>query len=789
MKRMLINATQREELRVALVDGQHLYDLDIETPGREQKKSNIYKGNITRVEPSLEAAFVDYGAERHGFLPLKEIAPAYFKTVPEGGNDRINIREVVSEGQEVIVQVDKEERGNKGAALTTFISLAGRYLVLMPNNPRAGGVSRRIEGDERSELREILANLQVPDGMGLIARTAGVGRNQEELQWDLEYMLRLWEAIDKASKEKSAPFLIFQESSIIIRAIRDYFRHDVGEVLIDNAAVYQKAVEFMQQVMPQNVSKVKLYTDHVPLFSRFQIENQIESAFQHEVRLPSGGAIVIDHTEALVSIDVNSSRATQGGDIEETALNTNLEAAEEIARQLRLRDIGGLIVIDFIDMTPVKNQREVEQRLRDALRMDRARVQIGRISRFGLLEMSRQRLRPAIGESIQKACPRCSGQGRVRTVESLGLSVLRMMEEEAMKEKTGQLVVQLPVDVATFMLNEKRAGLASIEQRHHTQVLLIPNPNLLTPHYEIKRFKASEMDKQMEQPSYTRLEGLDTDMLEARVQAVQAEEPMVKSIVPSTPAPPPSPRFSPAVAAVPESGEKGFITRLWTSIASSLGVKPTAEPVAPAAKPQVQPAPADEQREGGRPRHRDRAQQRGRRGGKGRRPERGERTGGERASGGEHTGGERAAGAERPSGERAGGGTDQRASNEQAGAERPAGEQQSRGQQGERSGSHRRRGRRHDGRNRNRGEGRGPREERGSQQGGSESQAAEPAQSALAFDDAPRREPRQGNGSFSEAPSHTGGSDYGSSQPAPERRSEPAVGSSSAPSDVAEKSS
>ncbi len=486
-----------------MVDGQRLYDLDIEVPSREKKKANVYKGKITRVEPSLEAAFVDYGAERHGFLPLKEIARSLFakKKAAEGG--RSSISDAVEEGQELLVQVDKEERGNKGAALTTFISLAGRYLVLMPNNPRAGGVSRRVEGDERSELRETLSSLNVPHGMGLIVRTAGVGKTQEELQWDLDYLLQLWKAIETAAAERSAPFLVHQESSLIIRAIRDYFRQDINEILIDGPELHRQACDFMGHVMPHNLRKVKLYQDEVPLFSRYQIENQIESAFQREVRLPSGGSVVIDHSEALISIDINSARATRGGDIEETALNTNLEAADEIARQLRLRDIGGLIVIDFIDMTPTRNQRQVENRLREALKMDRARVQIGRISRFGLLEMSRQRLRPSLGESSQIMCPRCDGQGTIRSLESLALSVLRVVEEDAMKEKTGKIVAQLPVDVATYLLNEKRHTIRDIETRQAISVILVPNPALVTPHYEIQRIRSDETAHDAyTQPSY-----------------------------------------------------------------------------------------------------------------------------------------------------------------------------------------------------------------------------------------------------------------------------------------------
>ncbi|MGD8711308.1 MAG: ribonuclease E, partial [Thiohalophilus sp.] len=488
MKRMLFNATQPEELRVALVDGQRLYDLDIETTARESKKSNIYKGKITRIEPSLEAAFVDYGAERHGFLPLKEISREYFREGVDPGG-KLNIKDAVKEGQELVIQVAKEERGNKGAALTTFISLAGRYLVLMPNNPRAGGVSRRIEGDDRNEARDALAQLEIPQDMGIIIRTAGVGKNVEELQWDLDYLLNLWNAIREAAEQKPAPFLVYQESNLITRSIRDYLRNDINEIIIDEPQIYEQAREFMTQVMPHNLNKIKLYQDAVPLFTRYQIESQIESAFQREVRLPSGGSVVIDHTEALISIDINSSRATKGADIEETALNTNLEAADEIARQLRLRDLGGLVVIDFIDMTPARNQREVENRLREALKADRARVQLGRISRFGLLEMSRQRLRPSLGESSQIICPRCSGHGTIRGIESMALSVLRLVEEESMKEKTARVVAQLPVDAATFLLNEKRDVLQEIESRQKVSILLIPNMDLETPHFEVTRIR------------------------------------------------------------------------------------------------------------------------------------------------------------------------------------------------------------------------------------------------------------------------------------------------------------
>ncbi|ROO36329.1 Rne/Rng family ribonuclease [Salinisphaera orenii] len=488
MKRILINATQPEELRVAIVDGQKLHDLDIEVGSREQRKANVYKGRVTRVEPSLEAAFIDYGGNRHGFLPLKEVAKDYFS-----GDGKDSIKSALSEGQEIIVQVEKEERGNKGAALTTFVSLAGRYLVLMPNNPRAGGVSRRIEGEERNELREALNQVQVPKGMGVIVRTAGVGRCAEELQWDLDYLVHVWKAITDASAERKAPFLIYQESNVIIRALRDYLRDDIGEVVIDQAEIYETGREFMQQVMPQALSKLKHYTDETPLFSRFQIESQIESAFEREVTLPSGGAIIIDHTEAMTTVDINSARATKGGGIEETAFNTNLEAAEEIARQLRIRDLGGLVAIDFIDMENNKNQREVENRLKQAAKADRARVQIGRISRFGLLEMSRQRLKPSLSEYSNQVCPRCLGQGSIRSVESLSLSILRLLEEEAMKPATGRVIVQLPIAVASFLLNEKREDIAGVERRAKTLVTLVPNETLDTPHFEIRRIRGDEL--------------------------------------------------------------------------------------------------------------------------------------------------------------------------------------------------------------------------------------------------------------------------------------------------------
>ncbi|MFL9598496.1 ribonuclease E [Aeromonas veronii] len=601
MKRMLINATQEEELRVALVDGQQLYDLDIESPGHEQKKANIYKGKITRVEPSLEAAFVDYGAERHGFLPLKEIARNYF---PSGYSyqGRPNIKEVVREGQEVIVQIDKEERGTKGAALTTFISLAGSYLVLMPNNPRAGGISRRIEGDERTELKEALSGLTVPEGMGLIVRTAGVGKSPEELEWDLNVLLNHWDSIHKASQERAAPVLIHQESNVIVRAIRDYLRRDVGEILIDNPVIFERAKAHIELVRPDFLNRVKLYKGEVALFNHFQIESQIESAFQREVRLPSGGSIVIDPTEALTSIDINSSRATKGGDIEETALQTNLEAADEIARQLRLRDLGGLIVIDFIDMTPVRHQREVENRLREAVHQDRARIQLGRISRFGLLEMSRQRLRPSLNESSSHICPRCQGQGVIRDNESLALSILRLIEEEAMKDNTEQVHGQVPVDVAAYLLNEKRAAIASLEQRNDVRVYIIPNQHLETPHYEVTRIRQNEIP---EAASYELKTEIAKPVYQPKqAQVIEREQPLLQGFAqPAQPAPVAPQQPAAPVAAAP--AEAGFfsklikaITGLFSSDAAPADVK------APAEKPAAREARKEEgqrhQREEGR---------------------------------------------------------------------------------------------------------------------------------------------------------------------------------------------
>ncbi len=554
MKRMLINATQQEEMRVALVDGQKLYDLDIESPGHEQKKANIYKGTITRVEPSLEAAFVDYGAERHGFLPLKEIARNYFPSDYKFSG-RPNIKEVIKEGQEVIVQIDKEERGQKGAALTTFISVAGSYLVLMPNNPRAGGISRRIEGDERTQLKAALAKLDLPKGMGLIVRTAGVGKSYEELEYDLKALLLHWEAIQQASESRPAPFLIHQESNVVFRAIRDYLKRDIGEIIIDNQNVFNEAKGHIELFRPDFVERVRLYSGDVPLFTHYQIESQIESAFQREVRLPSGGSIVIDPTEALVSIDINSSKATKGGDIEETALNTNLEAAEEIARQLRLRDLGGLLVIDFIDMTPPKHQREVENRLKESVKQDRARVQIGKISRFGLLEMSRQRLRPSLGDASQHTCPRCNGQGTIRSNESLALSILRLIEEEAIKENTAQIQAQVPVPVSSYLLNEKRDAIRHIENNNKVSVIIIPNIHMETPHYEVLRIR---IDEEVSETSFNLVKKPEEKELIQEVAPPvkkEIEEPVLKGFAaPAAPAPAPTQKK--------EKSEPGLFSKL-----------------------------------------------------------------------------------------------------------------------------------------------------------------------------------------------------------------------------------
>jgi len=589
MKRMLFNATQAEELRVAIVDGQKLVDLDIESASKEQRKGNIYKAVVTRVEPSLEACFVDYGAERHGFLPFKEIARS---SLGEGGEvGRGKIQDLLREGQELIVQVEKDERGSKGAALTNFVSLAGRYLVLMPNNPRGGGVSRRIEGEERNELRDLLASLEVPAGMSLIGRTAGIGRSQDELQWDLNYLLHLWGAIDNAGRSQKGAFLIYQESSLVIRAIRDYFTPDIGELLIDTPDIHEQARQFMAHVMPDNVNKVKLYADPVPLFSRFQIEHQIETAYSREVPLPSGGAIVIDHTEALVAIDVNSAQATRGADIEQTAFNTNLEAAEEVARQMRLRDLGGLIVIDFIDMENAKHQREVEERLREALRYDRARIQTGKISRFGLMEMSRQRLQPSLGETSYVTCPRCSGTGHVRSTESFALHLLRMLQEEAMKENTGAVHVQVPVEVGTYLLNEKRTDILNIEARHKVEILLIPNIHFETPRYTLARLRHDQLNQaEPIPPSYRMIDKPAEDVVPAgRAGNGKAEraQPMVQCITPPQPAP------SHAAPAETVPARPGLFGRIVGWLRGLNATRPEAEP-------ERKPAPRREPREGGR---------------------------------------------------------------------------------------------------------------------------------------------------------------------------------------------
>lgn len=565
MNRMLINATHKdEELRIALATGQYLYDLIIESTSREQKQSNIYKGKVTRIEPSLEAAFVDYGEGRHGFLPLKEVARSCFKSDYADTGRRPTISEVLEEGQELIVQVEKEERGSKGAALTTFITLPGCYLVLMPNNPRAGGVSRRIEGDERDELHSVLGSLVVPEGMGLIIRTAGGGRSQEELQWDLEILLRLWEVVKTTASNRPASFLIYQEGNAVIRALRDYLRKDIDEILIDHQDVYEDVVNHLKLIRPDFVNRVKLYKDPTPLFTRFQIESQIESAFQRDVRLPSGGSIIIDHTEALVSIDINSAKSTKGGDIEETALMTNLEAANEIARQLRLRDIGGLIVIDFIDMTPIRNQREVEDRLKKALAMDRARIQIGRISRFGLLEMSRQRLRPSLGESSRVTCPRCLGQGTIRGIESLGLSIIRIIEEEALKENTAQVRAILPTEIAAYLLNEKRQAIIDIEKRQGVAVIVVPSAHLLTPQYDVERIRLSDITEKDEKLASYKLAIKPEISSQTVSQPIQKahQEPAIKGMhMEEMPAAP----ISTSHAEIAKSkGEPGLLKKLFT---------------------------------------------------------------------------------------------------------------------------------------------------------------------------------------------------------------------------------
>jgi ribonuclease E len=606
---MLVNATQEEELRVALVDGQRIYDLDIEIPSRETKKANVYKGRITRIEPSLEAAFVDYGAERHGFLPLKEISREFFKAQEGENGARPGIRDLIQEGQDIIVQVEKEERGNKGAALTTFVSLAGRFLVLMPNNPRAGGVSRRIEGEDREQLREAMDSLRIPDGMGAIVRTAGVGRTADELQWDVNNLVDIWNAVKQASEGRPAPFLIYQESKAILRALRDYLSDDIGEILVDKQETFAEAQDYMQRFMPNNLRKLKYYDDHVPLFTRYQIESQIESAYSHKVTLPSGGSIVIDHTEALVSIDINSARSTRGTDIETTACNTNLEAADEIARQMRLRDVGGLIVIDFIDMESQKNQRAVEDRLRDAVKQDRARIQIGRISRFGLLELSRQRLRPSISESTNIVCPRCNGMGVIRSVESLALAILRLIGEEARKDRTAKVIAHLPVDVATYLMNEKRDWLNSIENKSEVVVILVPNRYLETPAYELRRVRDDEADM----PEFSVISHqmavqpqVDLDAIAAEEKAPPPPVPAVTTVVPSTPAPPPAPE---PVAAAPTAvvtaaqqqfgPREGVLVRLWRWL---VGDKRAPEP----AKDEAVQGPDERNRQRERDRHRPR---------------------------------------------------------------------------------------------------------------------------------------------------------------------------------------
>jgi ribonuclease E len=677
MKRILINATQREELRVAIVDGQKLYDLDIELASREQRKSNVYKGKITRVEPSLEACFVDYGAERHGFLPLKEVAKEFH--TGEGRGPRDTIRE----GTEVIVQVEKEERGNKGAALTTYASLAGRYLVLMPNNPRAGGVSRRVEGEEREEAKEALNALNVPEGMGLIVRTNGIGRTAEELQADLDQLVAIWTKVTDAARERPAPFLIYQENNIVLRALRDYLRPDIGEVIVDNAEIYEQARGQMAHSMPAELNKLKLYRDDTPLFSRYQVESQIESAHERTLRLPSGGAIVIDHTEALTAIDINSAKATGGGGIEETAFQTNLEAAEEIARQLRLRDLGGLIVIDFIDMNSSKNQREVEKRLQDACAHDRARVQLGRLSRFGLLEMSRQRLRPSLSEHTQIACPRCEGRGQIRSVESLALSVLRLIEEECMKDRTGRVIAQLPVDTATFLLNEKRGPIAELESRYMVTVSIVPNETLLTPNYEILRVRLDHMQQDNNGAlSYKLPQDFNADARAAL--ASQNGGPArpaptaaaVQALLPAAPAPAP---LAPAAAPVlqPVSSGGGFWA--WLKKLFGGGAKPAAEaaPALPAAKPAARDPRRDgrsEQPRREQPRNEQRGE--GRRDGQrgdGRNEGRGDRNQQRRDNRNEGRGGER--------GEGRRDGQQQRGENRGEGRGEGRGDRQQRGQQ------------------------------------------------------------------------------------------------------------
>ena len=617
MKRMLVNATQEEELRVALVDGQKLFDLSIEIPSREQKKGNVYKGRISRVEPSLEACFVDYGVPRHGFLPLKEVSREYFRQPAQG---RMNIRELLAEGQDLIVQVEKEERGNKGAALTTFVSLAGRFLVLMPNNPRAGGVSRRIEGEDRDQMREVMNQLRIPEGMGAIVRTAGVGRSAEELQWDLDNLDAQWRQIAAAAEGRPAPFLVYRESDAVTRSLRDYLSDDIGEVLVDDSGAFDKAQEYMQRFMPTDAQRrLKRYTDDIPLFTRYQIESQIESAYAHKVQLPSGGSIVVDYTEALVSIDINSARATKGSDIEATALNTNLEAAEEIARQLRIRDIGGLIVIDFIDMESGKNQREVEDRLRDAMKMDRARIQIGKLSRFGLLEMSRQRLRPSLGESSHIVCPRCQGKGNIRSVESMALAVLRLVGEEMRKDRTSKVIIQLPVEVATYLFNEKREWLRTTEDKSEAELVIVPNPHIQTPEYSIKRVRDDEAElPENRQTSY--LMPAAPEVAEpgsAREKRPAAEAPAVAPILPATPAPITAPPARAALSAPNGSAESGPAKGFWSRLKGLFSTETAAAEAAVAAPATHAGSARSSARHGERTRE-------GRRGERSRPPRRGE---------------------------------------------------------------------------------------------------------------------------------------------------------------------
>lgn len=727
MKRMLINATQAEERRLAIVDGQKLLDYEIEIEGREQRKGNIYKAVVTRVEPSLEACFVDYGEDRHGFLPFKEISKQYFAPGVPVSQARIN--DVIKEGQELLVQVEKEERGNKGAALTTFISLAGRYVVLMPNNPRGGGVSRRIEGDDRAELKEAMDQLEYPNGMSIIARTAGIGRSAPELQWDLNYLLKLWTAIEGAAKGGKGAFLIYQESSLVIRAIRDYFNSDIGDILIDTDDIYEQAHQFMSHVMPEHAGKVKRYRDDAALFSRFQIEHQIESAYAREVKLPSGGVIVIDHTEALVSIDVNSARAIKGGDIEETATRTNLEAADEVARQMRLRDLGGLIVIDFIDMEESKNRREVENRLRDALRQDRARVQFGSISKFGLMEMSRQRLRPALSEGASIPCPRCGGHGHIRDTESSALQILRVIQEESMKDGTAAVQVQVPVEVGSFLLNEKRTEIAKIELKQRVSVLMIPNKTLETPNYKLERLKHDDPRLDNLQASYHMAEDFEeaTAVTRRSHERTNKQEPVIKGVLPDAPAPMPvakppvqepvakaAPAPAPVAAKpapVPQPAEKGFFS--W--LKSAFGLAPAAEP-APAPAPAVQPRKEEKRGEGrGGEGRRDGRRGDGRGDGRG---ERGERGGRDRRRDGEprreRTGAEAADGTQRPE-------QQQRGEGQQGRRER--------GERGERGGR---------GEGREQREGREPREAR---EGREPREAREPREPREAREG---REPRQG---------------------------------------------